>query len=64
MFTGDNFISDIQALWGKNVSFLAVSIDNEENVCVTVWIIFNRFDSSDDLIFVSLEINDTISAPA
>ena len=62
IFTGDNFISDLQALGGKDISLFAISIDNEKNICVTVWIIFNRFDCTDDVIFVSLEINDTISA--
>ena len=59
-YTGDDLAADFQLLRSDDVALLTVYIVNQSDVCITVRIVFDRRNISDDAVLVALEVDDTI----
>ena len=58
--TAGNDVSHLQSLWRKDIALLTICIVQERDTASTVRIIFNCCHRSRNIVFHSLEINDSV----
>ena len=60
VYAATNCITREHALRRQNVTAFAVSVQNQSNVCATVWIVFDTLNLAGDAVFVALKIDNTV----
>ena len=53
-----------QSFWSQNVSFLTVCVADQSDVSCSVWIILDRLYSCRNIVFSSLEVDNSVFSSA